>query len=189
MYSFNIDSATSIKSSLLYLLKLIIESNRLIKALSNDLYKFVVAINTMLSCSLSNSFNKVDVALPISLRSLLFNLSIARASISSNNITTLSGCGNLLISSNAADIFFDVCPSLLSIIESNFAIYKSLLKILAICLTVSVLPVPGKPSNKNLLIPTLWPIALTIPTTSFFILSGSGNGELIISTFSKKDEE
>ena len=93
IYSLKIDTAISNKSSCEYLLKLIILSNRLMIALSNDLYKFVVAINTTFSFNLSNSFNNVDVALHISLKSLLFNLSNANASISSNNIIIFSGCG------------------------------------------------------------------------------------------------
>jgi hypothetical protein len=150
-----ITEATSIKSSLEYLLKLIVALNLLINALSKTLNKFVVAIMGILLLRLSKPFSTAEVALPISLKSLAFILSIAIASISSNKIIALSGCFRLLISSNKLAIFLAVCPSLLSITVSKSTANNSLSSILAICFAVSVFPVPGAPSNKNLLIPAL----------------------------------
>ena len=108
-------SAISAKSPCEYLLKSIIESNLLIKALSKWLNRFVVASKTIRSSNLSNSFSNVDVARPISRRSFEFVLSNAIESISSNSTITFSGWANSVISRNSETIFFCVCPSLLSI--------------------------------------------------------------------------
>ncbi|MPN24009.1 hypothetical protein SDC9_171402 [bioreactor metagenome] len=90
------------------MLKSIIASNLLDNALSNALYKLVVAIKTILSFKLSRPFNTDEVALPISLKSLELILSMAIASISSNRIMTFCGFVTEEISSNKADIFLDV---------------------------------------------------------------------------------
>ena len=178
----SIISAISTKSSLLYLLTSTTVSKRLINALSNDLNKFVVAISTILSLNPSNPFNIDDVARPISLKSFEFIRSIAIASISSNNMIIFCGCCIFFISLNSSAIFLEVCPSLLSINVSKSTIYNSLSRIRAICLAVSVLPVPGGPSNKNLFTPTLCPIALIIPKTLSLRQTGRGIDSFPIST-------
>ena len=94
---------------------------------------------------LEDPVENVEVALPISLKSFEFVLSSAKASISSNNMIILFGYVKLLISLNIVEIFFCVCPNLLSISKEKSTIYISLSNILAICLTASVLPVPGAP--------------------------------------------
>ena len=133
-------------------------SNLLINALSKSENKFVVAIITISlfrSVNLSNSLRIVDVTRPISLTSFEFILFNAITSISSNNTTTLSGCGSIFISLNTIEIFLFVCPNLLSIKFSKLTQNNVLSIKRATCFTASVLPVPGNPSKRNLFIPIL----------------------------------
>ena len=151
-------------------------SKRRTRALSKALNKLVVAIKTTPSCNESIPFNIEVVARPISLKSLLSSLFNAIASISSNKISVRSGYVKLFISLNKLAMFFAVCPNLLSIIVSKSTIYNSLCSSRATCFAVSVFPVPGIPSNRNLFTPILRRTAFTIPIMSEDIASGSGNG-------------
>ena len=69
-------------------------------------------------------------------------------------------------------MFLLVCPNLLSIKFSKSTLKRDLSINLATFLAASVFPLPGNPSNKNLLIPTLWFTALIIPFMSSVISSG-----------------
>ena len=72
-------------------------------------------------------------------------------------------------------MFLLVCPNLLSIKFSKSTLKRDLSNNLATFFATSVFPLPGKPSNKNLLIPTLWFTALIIPFMSSVISSGKFN--------------
>ena len=136
----------------------------------------------------SNPFSMAEVARPISRKSLGFVRSKAMASISSNKIINFSGWENPLISLNSSDKFFCVWPSLLSITAEKSTIKISLLRILASCLTASVFPVPGSPWKRNLLIPIWCEIALTMPSKSCVIVSGSKSIFSVVSSRSKNVE-
>ena len=148
-------SATKIRSSEVYLLKFTTLSNLLMKALSKPEKRFVVAITRVLSLRLSRPLMTAVVALPISRRSLELVLSIASASISSKSTIADSLRGMEFISSNSSAMFFEVCPNRLSIKESKFTVYTLRCRMGAICFTLSVFPVPGLPSKRNLFTPLL----------------------------------
>ena len=136
----------------------------------------------------SNPFNTSVVALPISRRSFGFVRSSARASISSKRTSTRSGQEKPSISLKSEATFFAVCPNLLSTRAVVLTLNNSRLSIRARCLTASVLPVPGEPSNKNLLMPIRWLTALTMPKISRLTESGNISMSVSTTTLSRKGD-
>ena len=138
------------------------------------------------SFRLSKPLRIADVARPISRRSRELVLSRAMASISSNRTRIFSGCAKWFSSSNSAAMFFCVWPSLLSMMVSKSTQNRSRSRMRAICRTDSVLPVPGAPWNRNLLIPMFRWMALMIPIMSFSMGVGSGSESCEGATLRKK---